>query len=83
MDCRCSPGQPSQGGHKDQAACRKISQHSGAVFSDKERIYLGTMGPGTALFHLSNDSFQPQNWELEVEIICSALGFKSLSKQSC
>ena len=38
----------------------------GAFFSDQERIDLGIVCPGTALFNLSNYSLELQKWELEV-----------------
>lgn len=69
MDCRCSTGQLSQREHKDGA--KAISHNMlGSLLSDEKRIYLGIVCLGTALFNLSNYSFKPQKWELEVKMIC-------------
>ena len=68
MDCRCCTGRPSQGKHK-AGRPRDLTAGLGAFFSDRERIDLGIVCPGTALFNLSNYSLELQKWELEVKMI--------------
>ena len=68
MDCRGCTGDQARASTKPGRP-RDLTAGLGAFFSDQERIDLGIVCPGTALFNLSNYGLKLQKRELEVKMI--------------